>query len=312
MKLKTKFIMSVISLSFALFSVIGSTYAWFSMNTTVNVVGMELTATVPTNLLIKNSTNGIYSNIVDADEDFGSNKLCPASSADGKTRFNAVVGVNCIGSGAGGVAEDDTTFQLSSDQAGSTVVELSSSSNGYWATYTFALHISEEQEAPVSVYLSTLDFYTRHASDGAMVSDGACYSYDGTTFTVIDNGETIPQGAFFKKDGIANASRCALYTGATEGALTTLVGIYSNVADNTTKPVSSAITVEDTTYASIKASNNTVVASEVAGSTHTFDVNNSDVFVTLVVWLEGQDTDCVNVNAGQTFKIDVAFSVLEN
>ena len=111
-------------------------------------------------------------------------------------------------------------------------------------------------------------------------------------------------------NGIANAARCALYTGATEGSLTTLVGIYSNVADNTTKPVTTAITENETLYSTIKASNNTVVASEVASDSHTFQVNGEDVFVTLVVWIEGQDADCINANAGQTFKIEVAFKTI--
>lgn len=310
-KIATKLMISVLSVALALIALGTSTFAWFSMNTTVTANGMELTATTPVNLLIKNSASGTYANIATADEDFGESKLYPSSTADGKTRFNAIVNSgNYINNGEGGVAEDDTKFQISSDQTGSEVIEITNSSNGYWATYTFALHLSEPQETPEDVYLSTLKFYTKYTSDGTETSDGTAYSYVDGIFTAIDNGETIPSGNYYKMNGIANAARCALYTGATEGSLTTLVGIYSNVADNTTKPVTTAITENETLYSTIKASNNTVVASEVASDSHTFQVNGEDVFVTLVVWIEGQDADCINANAGQTFKIEVAFKTI--
>ena len=308
-KLMTKLLVSVLSVALAFIALGTSTYAWFSMNRTVQVIGMELEVTTPVNLLIKNSTSGTYANRVEADEDFGSHKLRPASTADGKTRFNAILNTgNYIGSGAGGVAEDDTMFLKSSDQASSSVVALTSSNDGYWAVYTFALHISEEQEEASEVFLSTLKFYSRFTSDGTITSDGSYYTYADDTFTVVESGQTVPSGTYYRANGIANAARCALYTGATEGALTTLIGIYSNVADNTTKPVSSEITTDGTTYGDIKANNNTVVASEVASDAHTFAVNIDDVFVTLVIWIEGQDIDCVNAFAGQTFKVDVAFS----
>jgi len=331
-KLTTKLMISVLSVALAFIALGTSTFAWFSMNTTVEATGMELTAVTPINLLINDAedvaTASKWKNSIAADEDFGTGKLYPASSANGKDRFNAIVNSgNYINSGNGGAAEDTTKFQKSSDvniQNGeSHPTELpndeDNEDNGYWATYTFALKLSEAQDNPgATVYLSTLNIYYALTVEGNSTQAGAnydkYYQWNSSTKTYdkvsLANAEAIvAAGNYFVLGGLADAARVALYKGTTKGALTDLVAIYANNNETTTKPVSSQITTYSTAYSTISAQNDAVVNAYAAGDTYTFNVNDQPVYVTLVVWIEGQDADCVNANAGQSLKIQLGFSV---
>ena len=60
-KATSKIVMAVIALIIALGLATGTTFAWFSMNTSVSVTGMSVTArSDAVNLVISNAANGTY------------------------------------------------------------------------------------------------------------------------------------------------------------------------------------------------------------------------------------------------------------
>lgn len=309
------------------------------MNTTVEASGMQLTAVTPINLLINNDNSGDFKNSVLADEAY-TGKLYPASSADGK-KFNAIMNAgNYIGEGLGGVAVDNTTFQKSSSVAESKVVAMNGANDGYWAEYTFGLKLSQAQDDAATVYLSKINFYakTTVAADAIGSTELAAnplYTYDDETgvFTqvTVEGENKVPAGDnYYSKSNssIAGACRAALYTGATAGAKTTLINIYSNADDNA-NAVYGDIANDNTAYSSFKPGSITADSANVktvssvapttvtagaggnATATNSFEVNDTAVHVTLVVWIEGQDAQCLNANAGQTLKVELAFSVAQ-
>ena len=315
-KLTTKLMISVLSVALAFIALGTSTFAWFSMNTTVEATGMQLTAVTPINLLIgdkeTDTTPADFANTVVANETttWGSHKLFPASSADG-VKFNAIKNTgNYIKNGLGGSADDDTVFQPTAN-----VTAISNSADGYWAVYTFQLKISEHQETPANVYLSTFKVYHLVTGDGVAKSDGTYYTYADGVYTVVTAETTLTNGTpYYHLGGIANAVRGALFVGDASGSAVsaTKTAIYANTAEAAVDAVSATLNAE-TAYEDIyDADGTTSTAAVIPADSIYFPVNDTPVEVELRVWIEGQDTDCVNANAGQSFKIDLAFSVKQN
>ncbi len=326
-KLATKLMISVLSVALAFIALGTSTFAWFSMNTTVEATGMQLTAVTPINLLIgdKETTPADFKNTVAANESF-TGKLYPASSADAKL-FNAIMNTgNYIGEGEGGVADNNTKFQKSSAQTGTKVIAMNGAGDGYWADYTFQLKLSEAQAAPVNVYLSTLKFYQKYTTpaEGSFTAGDNYANY----YTIVNGAYTNCgfEGAsdvlanskeYFILGGIANACRAALFVGDVAGgaidlSTATMKALYSNAAD-TANAITTDVAADYTPLndganpALTTAATASVVPADEAA--YRFQVNDVAVNVLLRVWVEGQDTNCVNAVAGQQFAIQLGFQV---
>ena len=267
-----------------------ATFAWFSMNTTVNVTGMSLTAVTPANLVISETgAAGTWSNSLDINLQNINGKLFPASSDTGSTgQFNAVTDGNYIKSGAGGVAEASTAF-LPTASVGQLSSTGQANNTGYWAEYNFKLTLSEEQALAVNVYLSKL-----------VIAD---------TSTAESNGESITD--------IDGAVRVALFV---DGALN---AIYANANAKSESYVAIGGTIEAVTeYANLDSSkkvtmreNTDYFRTDVNGDIaededNLFQVSGAAVKdITIVVWIEGQDPACKNTATGRSFSVDLDFSV---
>ncbi|MBO4309293.1 MAG: hypothetical protein J5885_05650 [Clostridia bacterium] len=291
-----------------------STYAWFSMNTTVTATGMSVTATTPVNLLISNTSGGTFTNDVIADEAFGTGRLYPASSVAG-TLFNAIENSgNYIGTnGAGGPAESTTKFQKDSSQGETAVVALANNTNGYWADFTYWLKLSEAQTSPADVFLSNLVIYRPYvavSTDTGVAAD-TFYTKAGSVYTVVEAGTNLTEGqTYYKKDGVCKAVRVLLSV-ASDAASQAKSVIYAT--DGTAaNAISSNVAADGTLFSTLSTTSVTPVASYNAGTANAncFKVNGTEIAVVLRVWIEGQDADCLNANAGQTFEIQVAFNVV--
>lgn len=287
-----------------------STYAWFSMNTTVTATGMSVTATTPVNLLISSTEAGTYSNTVAADETY-TGKLYPASSADAM-KFNAIMNSgNYIGTnGAGGAAENGTTkFQKTSGQSESGVVAMSGSNDGYWAVYDFWVKLSQAQTDAELVYLSDLNVAQTVVGDGnAKAGENTHYTDIKCTTPVAEN-TTLTSGTTYYVKGLTGAIRAALLLG--DAATGTRLTTYANAqATASVNAVIATYAANDSVFNSATdTASATCTTSYAYNSSYDFEVNGDPVQITLVVWIEGQDAACVNANAGATVAVDFALSV---
>jgi len=283
------------------------------MNTTVTATGMAVTASTPSNLLINNANGGTFANTVVADESY-TGKLYPASSVAG-TLFNAIENSgNYIGAGAGGVAEADTKFQKDSTQTGTKVVTMSGSNDGFWAQYTYSLKLSEAQAVPADVYLSNLVIYEAYvatASDTGVAAD-TYYTKSGQVYAAVTAGTDLTVGStYYVKSGLCNAVRVLMNVASdANSAAKNLIYAVDGTAANA---ISSNVTADGTLFSTLSTTSVTPLASFTAGTSNAncFKVNDTAIDVLLKVWIEGQDADCVNANAGHTFDIQIAFSIAQ-
>jgi len=339
-KLTTKLMISVLSVALAFIALGTSTFAWFSMNTTVEASGMQLTAVTPINLLINDDNNSTFANKATADENFGTGKLYPASTnpnvAYSNLVFNAIINSgNYINNGQGGVADPTTTFQKSSNQSlgdGETkpamlVNDANNAADGYWAVYTYQLKLSEKQTSAADVYLSSLNIYAQvkvaqyevdseHVTNYYTESAGVYTQLTAAAATESHNDKNyLPAGTYFTKGGIAAAARVALYVGAVTGSTDaeTYKATYAN-ADDSAEAIVGTIGTYGKKYSELANADKATVnaIAPVDNASYYFKVNDEAVKVRLVVWVEGQDTDCDNAVAGQNFRIDLGFSVHTN
>ena len=260
-----------------------ATFAWFSMNTTVQVTGMSLTAVTPANLVVSKDGSD-WSNTISISDQNSSGKLFPASTYDAVS-FNAVTDGNYIGSGAGGVAENSTAFQPTAS-----VAQLSSSAQatetGYWYEYSFKLKLSEEEAPDVNVYLSKL--VIKDTSNNAATSNGTITDIDGAVRVALFVDGTL-------KKIYANNKAADSYDAIGENI--SVVTEFSDLHPTTWDA--------GTNY--IKADANGDIAETVD---ELFVVDGENVKnIKIVVWIEGQDPACKNSATGRSFSVDLDFSV---
>lgn len=233
-----------------------ASFAWFSMNRTVNATGMQVQAVAPVNLQI--STDGItYSNAITSYTN-ATGKLMPASTVDA-TNFFAAKDGSVINGGDGGVVDSESAVVF---EAVSTAVV--GSTNGYYIDYTFYLQLTSPVQAATNIYLSGLTF---------------------TEDTKVLN----------------EAARVALFNSEN-----TLVAIYAAATDtaNAIAELDDDGTIKSLNPTSASPANDATKVVTIAGG-------QTQTSVKLRLWIEGQDAQCVNTNAGSTISFAVEFSVKE-
>lgn len=295
-KTALKLIPAVAMLLVSAIMVSTATFAWFSMNTTVEASGMQLTAVTPVNLLISEKTSGW------TDADWGNSvdfsgvsvgKLYP-SSTDDAVNFNAITNSgNYIGSGAGGVAENSTAFQATSAVTASSAV---AAETGYYATYTFALKLSERQVNPAKVYLSNLTV-TKNAEDTNDLTPAVRFAvFSGNAVDALSLKRiyaTNGAAASYTAVGGSSIAEGTLYSAIDPGDKVTMTA--SDDADPLTNYRKAAASTGNITY----------------DESDKIEVNETAVLVKVVIWVEGQDPACNNTVTGHGFDITFDFSTYE-
>lgn len=280
--LTRKLLLAVITLGIAVIATVGSTYAWFSMNTTVEATGMQLTATTPVNVVIsKNGTD--FTNAVEFTTDY--ENLYPASTAtslissSGFTFFRVKEGQVIGSNGEGGLAtpgSNGTKFE-----AGFTTESVS----------THRYLIAED-----------LYFKTTAGKVSLTLSEIKLDSTD-----ILVNSSAVSSSANEGANKIADALYIALVTDQGK------VLFYSVNADNDT--VYGVESVDsDGTY-TVEASARTLSSSGTLvfdSATDGFELGTESQHVTVLVWLEGEDPDCVNAIGGLGLSIGLEFGYVED
>ena len=275
--LTRKLLLAVITLGIAVIATVGSTYAWFSMNTTVEATGMQLTAVTPVNVVISDEETGTYTNAIAFDT--LTENLYPASTditllTSSGFSFWAVKEGQVIGSnGEGGQAEegsDGTIFQSSAIEA-----------NGQYV-------IAKE------IWLKTTAGKVDLRLESISIADAVTPS-SGTVSHAVESYD------------IANAVYVALITNHE-------TYIYAVNGETGTAAFQGILSVEsedpgDFTKAASAYSLSTASSSGtlIFGSDNAIKLGTTPEKVTVLVWVEGEDPQCVNGIGGLGLSIGLTF-----
>ena len=285
--LTKKLLLAVITLGIAVIATVGSTYAWFSMNTTVEATGMQLTAVTPVNVVIsKDDTT--YGPAVEFESSV--TNLYPVSTVNGNITSNgsftfyAVKEGQVIGSnGEGGLSSTTTEFQSSA--------------------------ITDETVANHN-YVIAEDIYLK-TTGGKVALTLSEIQLGNTELLDPVTSNAIPSSANDGNNKLADAIYVALCT--KNG-----VFIYQAGNQETVSGVSELVTSDgkyvhgDLEAYSISAVNTTKIFDTVtAGGAAGQELGTSSEKVTVLVWLEGEDPDCVNAIGGLGLSIGLKFAYVE-
>jgi len=295
-----KLIVAVMLLALSTASLIGSTYAWFTMNKTVTVTGMEMKTKVSGNLLIcadnveaSYSPNNLSQSVKAVLEPVSSVTGLTDSffyTVNGKANGDANVDdykdYDTVGLGTTGFSDDDTTNytnQFSKDYGitktgANGLISGEDRAKGF-VDYVFYLKATADADNQEIVMTECNLLY-----NGAAIDDASKAAVDK------DNAWRI---AVFASDITANGGKGTTGDAATVGSLdpaasgTAKVILTRSGAANQdgTKAVSAAATApsESATYNTWDAANIGSIAT--SGASKYFKV-------TVRVWLEGEDTSC--------------------
>ena len=273
--LTRKLLLAVITLGIAVIATVGSTYAWFSMNTTVEATGMQLTAVTPVNVVIsKDNTN--FSNSVSFDK--LTENLYPASTdpatqlTSSGFKFWAVLEGQVIGSnGEGGQAatgSEGTKFQADAITAD--------------GEYVIAQDLYLKTTAgKIDLKLSNITI------------DNAVTPSSGTVSHAVDTYD-IANAVY-----VALVTDYATYVYSVNGSTAEFKGIKNVISSN----------AGDFEYgaANFSLSNYTTPIF----STSTQKLGTTAEHVKVLVWLEGEDPQCVNGIGGLGLSIGLTFEFIE-
>ena len=238
-----------------------ASFAWFSMNTTVTVTGMSVTAKVNDNLQIAETTVNGTTKEADSAFKYGyimthTNQLLePVSTINGvdfyytSTQNVQANGDAAIDKFAAYNHANTTDFDINYDTSGA---------KGY-VEYAVQLKADNSHDAVRYINLSTLDI----------------------TYNGAEANQKAFRVAVFVNDMGADGSTAA--TAPTESSLKTLLGMSGSAYYTTGKAVTSTSTRGDLTTKTGAAN----IGSVAANSTRYFKV-------VVRLWLEGEDTTCKN------------------
>lgn len=310
-----------------------SSYAWFSMNRTVQATGMSLTSTAPANLLISNSSKTVWGANTISNEVYAG-KIFPASSADGTVFFALADGqkigegdIGGIVAGTGAPVTDGVKFYKGSNIAGSEVVKLATgeddTATGYWVEYT--LYLKTTGASLLNVYLSAINITSTYTAvalpddiDFEVPANQIYYVRSGDApnyiYTLQESGLSSA-GTYYTKNTIDDTVRVAIFKVVED--VETLVGIYDAGATKDTVNPISAVVYNDDDFVSYTASDSDaakitgVDADGFVSTDRTFTVAGNEVETKLLVrvWIEGQNAKCINNIAGQNFNIGLTFNI---
>lgn len=327
---KKKLIPAVAMLTTSAVMLSTATYAWFTMSREVEVTGIKLTATTPqtieislgratTQATIDNTTWATAPKNDAADTDLWSNKaatssvyasfgkLIPASSTDGtnlyyttKAKENAksvdITGANAFtqateNNNAGWTfqtagASSETESNLTADTKG----------EGYYLDIPVWFRTTNVEDVKLGVDVTVTD---PNADDDNTKGD----LYKATRVAILNEDRSAANGGVFLgaetdvDTGYYKKKAVRANTGTSENDYYGTVTVAKEVTANTAGQVTNSDSTE--------VANVTGVGTGKTGY-------STPAKYYIRVWLEGEDVNCWNVNAGQSFNVDLKFYDLSN
>lgn len=326
---KKKLIPAVAMLTTSAVMLSTATYAWFTMSREVEVTGIKLTATTPqtievslgratTQATIDNTTWATAPKNDAADTDLWSNKaatssvyasfgkLIPASSTDvtnlyytTKAKENGksvdITGANAFtqateNNNAGWTfqtagASSETESNLTADTKG----------EGYYLDIPVWFRTTSIDDVKLGVDVTVTD---PNAADDNTKGD----LYKATRVAFLTSDKTTANGVFLGAEtdvdnGYYKKKAVRANTGTSENDYYGTVTVAKEVTANTAGQVTNSDSTE--------VANVTGVGTGKTGY-------STPAKYYIRVWLEGEDVNCWNVNAGQSFNVDLKFYDLSN
>ncbi len=268
-----------------------STYAWFTMNTTVSANGMEVSAVVPKSLVISTEQDGSYSAAVDLGMG-EAQKLYPASTTNTINWYAPVDLLNNNVDPVTGGANltpgnaNATKFQQLTDFGVDGLLTDGEGEEVYAVKKTVYVKSAEAGNEVYGLYVSSLKIIDK---DMSAVADAAITK--ALRVAIVCGGKTIifaPTGFDESCKPIASLTEIA---GVDDGSQTGVAG-SATVVDVADVGNTDGILIDNTT--SVSASGQKI-----------------DIFI----WYEGQDSNANNTNAinVEELSIEIGFtSSLEN
>ena len=323
---KKKLIPAVAMLTTSAVMLSTATYAWFTMSREVEVTGIKLTATTPQTIEVslgKATAGATITSKTEAtepgdDEKLWSNKaatssvyasfgkLIPASSTDGtnlyyttKAKENGksvdITGANAFtqateNNNAGWTfqtagASSETESNLTADKKG----------EGYYLDIPVWFRTTNVEDVKLGVDVTVTD---PNAADDNTKGD----LYKATRVAFLTSDKTTANGVFLGAEtdvdnGYYKKKAVRANTGTSENDYYGTVTVAKEVTANTAGQVTNSDSTE--------VANVTGVGTGKTGY-------STPAKYYIRVWLEGEDVNCWNVNAGQSFNVDLKFYDLSN
>lgn len=262
-----------------------SSFAWFSMNTTVTVTGMEVKTRVSDNLFVAKTTLDATTKVADANYGSFINDMTPAetllepvSTVDGKAFFytNSTSNVNADGSAK--IVNQETSFIAYAEGDAFDAnygVDDNADAKGY-VDYVMELKAVNGTRDPKNIKLTRLNLTYKGVETAQKAFRVAVFTqkFNGEAYT-MKSEETLGNAVFFG------------YAGST----------YFNGGK--------AVSAVDTLSTAPTLTTTGVSLEVAAGKTEYFKV-------VVRVWLEGQDTTCNNdtfASLTKNWALDIAFEL---
>lgn len=298
-----------------------STYAWFTMNKEVEMTGLNMTATVGEGLEISlaavDASNKIsaptaahpedteaekgWKSAVVADEYYNSiGKLKPASSTTGVTLFDAL---NTSDAGREASKFKDITSatdakvatELRDTITADTEIAVKEDNAGYYVDIPVYLRTNKSGTGTEKIYYK-LNVNPLAKNGAADVTEA------DTLYKAVRVAFMSPDGASNLAGNIISGVDDAYYKTGTAGQAVTSVDSTTNVGTR------ADVNIKTFDTAGKKLED---IAAVDSGLTITLDdsANYSHLDFIVRVWLEGESKSCYNDTAGQSWNIDLAFTL---
>lgn len=327
---KKKLIPAVAMLTTSAVMLSTATYAWFTMSREVEVTGIKLTATTPqtievslgratTQATIDNTTWATAPKNDAADSDLWSNKaatssvyasfgkLIPASSTDGTNLYYTTKAkengksVDITGANAFTQATENNNAGWTFQTAGASSetesnLTADTKGEGYYLDIPVWFRTTNVEDVKLGVDVTVTD---PNADDDNTKGD----LYKATRVAILNEDRRAANGGVFLgaetdvDTGYYKKKAVRANTGTSENDYYGTVTVAKEVTANTAGQVTNSDSTE--------VANVTGVGTGKTGY-------STPAKYYIRVWLEGEDVNCWNVNAGQSFNVDLKFYDLSN
>lgn len=290
--LRSAMLSTICMLVVAVMSLTGVTYAWFTEGTTASVDNVEISvADASGGLQIGKLENGVVV--------WGTSVEAPDMPEDGLTPAST-----------DGVVTAAGALKFLSGSINGTTLEAVEESSSY---YTFDIYFRNDGNQAIDVIL---DSTTALLVNGEATVGRSDYA---TRIAFIPGGNTTIKATMGASD-FTNGANSIIYepnaTAHTDGAKIEKAasgwGTTEGENDKWTYKALNTTASYDTVDRYNGANLVAMTTRETTSTDKIVTVNaHSACKVTVYVWIEGQDADCINENAGATFRGDIKFKISE-
>ncbi len=291
-------------------SLTGVTYAWFSTGNNADVTDFDVTVQSATGAFQIATTpktgNLVFSSLATPDTSaYDGTVLVPVSAVNPNTN-------SALSFFTAQLSADNTKIASTAVPSAAVVAAGVSGQTAYY--YTFDLYFYNPTGAEMDIYLAQ-DAAIKNA-DSVQTTEGSFLAtrVGFTKYTpvalanggdVVTNHKTITDTIIYEPSATTH-TQAGINAGATANEVHTYLGVKADSTTGKTDPVYFSRTEADNTYSSQVstmvdgAQTKTPIVSRLAGG--------GVVKVTVTVWLEGQDVDCLNSIAGKALNVDLLFT----